>query len=125
MGKAEYNLVNRDTSEKHARRMLGFSPMPLQKPPTRQDTTFMEDGVTDVQWSGMVAFALQQLHTTDTHGARGTFREIRPNKVNLRAVDSTAREIGLFGTPGTRETGAERLLRLYAFITLPTKWKVI
>jgi hypothetical protein len=123
--KAKHNLVHRSSSEKHARRLCGFSPMPLQAPPTAMDTSFLEDDVTDAQWSGIVAFALQQRHTTDTHGARGTFRVIHPNKNNLRVVATTARALGLFGTPRTRETGAQRFLRLYAFITLRSKWKVI
>ena len=123
--RTKYNLVHRSTFEKHARRLLGYSPMPLQAPPTAMDTSFMEDGVTDAQWSAMVAFAVQQRHTTDTHGARGTFRVIRPNTDNLRAVDTMARALGLFGMPRTRETGAQRFLRLYAFITLRSKWKVI
>jgi hypothetical protein len=124
--KNKNNLVTRSVHEGRARKTLMFTSIPLVAPPGASSTSFLEEGVSDKQWGRLFSWALKhQRHTTDLHGKKGTFRKIYRNAANLRVLDDVARAIGITGTPGTRETPGQRVLRLYSFMTRPAKLKAV
>jgi hypothetical protein len=123
--KNKNDLVTRTAHENRARKTLRFTPVLLVAPPGASSTSFLEEGVSDTQWGRLFSWALKQRHTTDLHGKKGTFRKIYSNKANLRVLDDVARTIGITGTPRTRETPGQRVLRLYSFITIPAKLNAV
>lgn len=70
-------------------------------------------------------YAISIRHTTDQNGKRGSFRTLLRNDQNLNTLGIVAKQIGLVGKPGTCETAAERMFRLYSFIILDTKQRVV